>query len=56
MEKNTDTGFPVAAATDAIIAAICSFSRVPETQTILIFWDMDFLYALRLAPLARRAL
>src|SRR5512135_416530 len=40
MEKNTVTSSPDAAATDAIIAAICSFSRVPETQTMLIFWDI----------------
>ena len=40
MDKNTVTSSPVAAATEAIIAAICSFSRVPETHMIWIFCAM----------------
>jgi FtsH-binding integral membrane protein len=37
MDRKIETSSPVAAATDAIIAAICSFSRVPVTQMMLIF-------------------
>jgi hypothetical protein len=43
IEKKTETSSPDAAATEAIIAAICSFSRVPETQTMWIFLDIGFL-------------